>query len=64
MSQRGDEGNGEVGGQQEITTKIATQSVETGKAGGILATCAHTARRRSERGTDASPPVRRAPWPK
>jgi hypothetical protein len=39
-----------VGEQKGHTTKLVAQPVELGKARGILATCAHTMRRRSKLG--------------
>jgi hypothetical protein len=39
----------------------AVQPVEVEEDRGTLTTCARTTRQRFERGTDVSPPVRRAP---
>ena len=47
-----------------LTVVHAPLTVEAGERCGGLATCARTARRHSERGTDASTLCRRASWPK
>ena len=49
---------------QWLTVVHAPLTVEAGERCSGLATCARTARRRSERGTDASTLRRRASWPK
>ena len=48
---------------QWLTVVHAPLTVEAGERCSGLATCARTARRRSERGTDASPHHYRASWP-